>query len=84
MRSSCHQSEEKARACNRWTLRATRTLGSVVVVAESSGDTTELRCGECGYGIMVSVEPPACPMCRAFAWETSDVGGDRTSGPIAR
>jgi hypothetical protein len=33
-----------------------------------AGDTAELRCAECGYGIVVRREPPACPMYRASAW----------------
>lgn len=28
----------------------------------------ELRCAGCGYGIVVTGEPPACPMCRSSAW----------------
>ena len=51
----------------------------VVIVAESPDDTAEFRCGECGYGIMVSGKPPACPMCRSFSWETSDVGSASTT-----
>jgi cold shock CspA family protein/DNA-directed RNA polymerase subunit RPC12/RpoP len=39
-----------------------------VIAAESPRETAELRCGECGYGIVVSGEPPVCPMCRASAW----------------
>jgi rubrerythrin len=40
----------------------------------SGPDTAELRCSKCGYGIMVSGEPPMCPMCRSSAWQASDVG----------
>lgn len=29
----------------------------------------ELRCAECGYGIVASDVPEACPMCQAAAWE---------------
>jgi rubrerythrin len=28
----------------------------------------ELWCRECGYGVVVRSEPPACPMCRATSW----------------
>jgi len=28
----------------------------------------ELWCNECGYGVVVRSEPPACPMCRATSW----------------
>ncbi len=31
-------------------------------------EVRELFCGECGYGIVVRREPPACPMCRASEW----------------
>ncbi len=27
------------------------------------------RCGSCGYGVVVSVPPPACPMCQASVWQ---------------
>lgn len=29
----------------------------------------DLRCSECGYGVVVAEAPPACPMCQASAWE---------------
>ncbi|HET8527487.1 MAG TPA: hypothetical protein VFL60_01145 [Gaiellaceae bacterium] len=28
----------------------------------------ELRCGSCGYGVVVRRDPPACPMCRESSW----------------
>ena len=28
-----------------------------------------LICSNCGYGISVRREPPACPMCQASSWE---------------
>ena len=28
-----------------------------------------LICSNCGYGISVRREPPACPMCQASTWE---------------
>lgn len=28
----------------------------------------ELWCRECGYGVVVRGDPPACPMCRASRW----------------
>ena len=28
-----------------------------------------LICSNCGYGISVRREPPACPMCQASNWE---------------
>ena len=29
----------------------------------------EFHCAECGYGIVVRRELPACPMCRGRFWE---------------
>jgi|tagenome__1003787_1003787.scaffolds.fasta_scaffold20894059_2 hypothetical protein len=29
----------------------------------------EFRCGDCGYGVTVYRELPACPMCRGETWE---------------
>jgi hypothetical protein len=29
----------------------------------------DLRCRDCGYGIVVAGEPPACPLCRSYDWE---------------
>ena len=28
-----------------------------------------LICSNCGYGVSVRREPPACPMCQASSWE---------------
>jgi hypothetical protein len=28
-----------------------------------------LVCSNCGYGITIKRDPPACPMCQATAWE---------------
>jgi hypothetical protein len=30
----------------------------------------EYRCAGCGYGIIVYVQPPSCPMCRELRWES--------------
>jgi hypothetical protein len=30
----------------------------------------ELRCSVCGYGVIASGAPQACPMCQASAWES--------------
>ena len=29
----------------------------------------EFRCADCGYGVTVYRELPACPMCRGATWE---------------
>ncbi|MBX5474731.1 MAG: hypothetical protein IRZ20_06910 [Thermoleophilia bacterium] len=31
----------------------------------------EFRCAECGYGVIVQRELPACPMCGGTRWEQS-------------
>ena len=28
-----------------------------------------LRCGVCGYGVIVELPPPSCPICRSTAWQ---------------
>jgi hypothetical protein len=29
----------------------------------------ELRCAKCGYGVIATEAPEACPMCQAASWE---------------
>lgn len=29
----------------------------------------ELRCSDCGYGVVVRMAPDRCPMCRGSVWE---------------
>jgi hypothetical protein len=29
----------------------------------------EWVCRSCGYGVVVSNEPPPCPLCRGWDWE---------------
>src|SRR5438093_12061853 len=31
--------------------------------------TIELRCGTCGYGVIVRVAPETCPMCHGTVWD---------------
>ena len=31
----------------------------------------EFRCADCGYGVIVRSNLPACPMCRGLVWEES-------------
>ena len=40
--------------------------------SESDPETgrAELRCSVCGYGVIASGPPLACPMCQASAWES--------------
>jgi hypothetical protein len=42
----------------------------------SAGDHVkgEFRCAECGYGITVCRELPACPMCSCTTWEAVSWG----------
>jgi rubrerythrin len=35
---------------------------------ERETERLELVCGNCGYGVVVVSEPPACPMCRSTVW----------------
>jgi rubredoxin len=37
--------------------------------ADPETGKAELRCSFCGYGVIASRSPPACPMCQASAWE---------------
>jgi hypothetical protein len=51
---------------------------------------TDLRCANCGYGIVVAGEPPACPLCRSDQWEPISsafphwLGGDADAGERVR
>jgi hypothetical protein len=49
------------------------TLVALVRQAEDSevaaGKRAEYYCAGCGYGIVVYVRPPGCPMCREGRWE---------------
>ncbi|MDQ3867295.1 MAG: hypothetical protein M3304_10830 [Actinomycetota bacterium] len=47
------------------------SAGTVTVadVRASGASRREFRCGVCGYGVALAGSPPACPMCRATAWE---------------
>jgi len=46
----------------------------------------DLRCVNCGYGIVVAGEPPTCPLCRSHEWEPIStafphwLGGDADAG----
>jgi rubrerythrin len=41
---------------------------AVTVQSIKSPSRRELRCGTCGYGVVVRIAPPFCPMCRSHAW----------------
>ncbi len=45
------------------------SVESAAYSEEGKTEKQELACARCGYGIIVSSEPPACPMCRSSAWE---------------
>lgn len=34
----------------------------------------EFHCADCGYGVIVHVRLPTCPMCAGRAWEQSTWG----------
>ena len=39
------------------------------VAAGGKGKRVEYSCAACGYGIVVSGQPPSCPMCSEARWE---------------
>jgi rubrerythrin len=45
-----------------------RATSTDSIWATTPAGACELFCGECGYGIVVRREPPACPMCRSASW----------------
>jgi hypothetical protein len=58
------------------------------------GERTEYRCATCGYGVIVSDPPRACPMCKTHTWDPltrkplahadrlgTDAGGGRARRP---
>jgi hypothetical protein len=41
-----------------------------VEFAEAGSNASgEFRCADCGYGIVVQLVLPPCPMCRGAVWE---------------
>lgn len=45
------------------------TVGVVDHRTERKVEKREFSCGTCGYGIVVTSEPPVCPMCRSSVWK---------------
>jgi hypothetical protein len=43
--------------------------GMVAAGGGRKGKRAEYRCAACGYGIVVYVQPPGCPMCSEARWE---------------
>ncbi|HLX32505.1 MAG TPA: hypothetical protein VKR79_07030 [Gaiellaceae bacterium] len=43
--------------------------GLLEFVAAGSDAAGEFRCADCGYGVVVHVILPQCPMCRGSVWE---------------
>jgi rubrerythrin len=41
----------------------------------------EFHCSRCGYGVIVQVELPRCPMCSGTAWEPPSWGALRRRTP---
>jgi rubrerythrin len=37
----------------------------------------EFHCSQCGYGVVVQLQLPRCPMCSGTAWEKTVVGAIR-------
>ena len=40
-----------------------------VRLAERKSPAQSMRCANCGYGAVLTAQPPPCPMCRETAWE---------------
>ena len=47
-------------------------LADVLLRAAGEAAKGEFRCLGCGYGIVVTRELPACPMCRGQDWQPTD------------
>ena len=52
-------------------------MGADLPEDDRSDDSTrlELRCGTCGYGVLVRTPPESCPMCKTKTWEPHPLGG---------
>jgi rubrerythrin len=37
----------------------------------------EFHCSQCGYGVVVQLQLPRCPMCSGTAWEETNWGAIR-------
>jgi rubrerythrin len=42
----------------------------------------EFRCSRCGYGVIVQLELPRCPMCSGTAWEQLGWAPRRRDEPL--
>ena len=42
---------------------------------------SDLRCGNCGYGVASYVSAPECPMCRQRCWQPAGGGSGRVRKP---
>ena len=49
----------------------TREGDYIEFVRAGAAATGEYRCSDCGYGVMVQVALPACPMCAGTNWEAA-------------
>jgi hypothetical protein len=47
---------------------STAPLTTVPLLHAGDAAVGEYRCTGCGYGVAVSGQLPACPMCRAETW----------------
>lgn len=52
-------------------------LSRVTLLTETAG-RRELVCGSCGYGAVVRMTPPACPMCHSSSWREVPDGSRRS------
>lgn len=58
-------------------------LPRVALLAETT-ERRELVCGCCGYGAVVRVTPPACPMCHGSSWQEVPDGSRRSTITVER
>jgi rubrerythrin len=65
------QANEEEGMVEETTLGTLEVAGYVEFFATGDPAVGEFRCGECGYGVIVSRELPRCPMCSGTVWEPS-------------
>jgi rubrerythrin len=51
--------------------------GFVAFLLTGEAGAGEFRCSRCGYGVIVQLELPRCPMCSGTSWEEPGWGAMR-------
>jgi len=57
-----------------WTAESLESTGFVDFLRTGQPAAGEFHCSGCGYGVVVEVELPRCPMCSGTAWEQAARG----------